>query len=185
MAEAVLFLSSFSPLFVVFGLLDSFGAGVPSYACYAVAACSALFLLVSLRLWGTLNVTRVKVTRARQRDADAIAYVATYIVPFATLGTDSWKSRSALLLFLVLVAVLYVRAHLFYVNPLLSLIGYRLFEAETESGRVMLVISKRDYIRGNSEIDVRTLSDYIFLQGNDTAAPPQPDRRLQRVSVGR
>jgi hypothetical protein len=50
--ELVLFASSFSPLFVVFGLLDSFGAGWPSVVCYAVAAVSvaALFCFWELRV---------------------------------------------------------------------------------------------------------------------------------------
>jgi len=169
--EAVLFLSSFSPLFVVFGLLQSFGHGVASYVCYGIAAASLLVLFISLRVWRTLSPNRVTIERARQRDADTIAYVATYIVPFATLGVDSWRSRAALLLFLVLVGVLYVRAHLFYVNPVLSLIGYRIFEATTASGRVMLVISPRSYMAVNAQIDVRTLSDYIFIEVDAAARP--------------
>ena len=45
---AVLFLSSFAPLLVVFGLLHSFGSGVASYVCYAVAAGSIVALLREL-----------------------------------------------------------------------------------------------------------------------------------------
>jgi hypothetical protein len=165
-AELTLFLSSFSPLFVVFGILRSFGSGSASYCCYGVAALSALCLLVALRIWQNFAPTSLDVARARHRDGDAIAYVATYVVPFAALGVADWRSRAALLLFLALIAVLYVRAHLFYVNPLLSAIGYRLFEIETPSGRVLLVLSKRKYVQTNSTIDVRTLSDYIFLDAD-------------------
>ena len=184
-AEAILFLSSFAPLFVVFGLLNSFGKGVPSIACYAVAGLSTLFLLLSLRIWRTLSTTRVTIARARQRDADAIGYVATYVVPFATLGVDTWESKAAVLLFLILVGLLYIRAHLFYVNPTLSAIGYKIFEAETATGRVMLVLSKRRYIRVNAEIDVRTLSDYIFLEANAAPGPSQPRHSRSRTLVGR
>jgi hypothetical protein len=165
-AEFTLFLSSFAPLFVVFGVLESFGQGWPSYVCYGIALAASLVLTVALRIWKRLAVTRVTITRARHRDGDAIAYVATYVVPFAALGVNDWRSRLALLFFLALVAVLYVRAHLFYVNPLLSIFGYRLFELETSSGRVMLVLSKRKYLQTNSTIDVRTLSDYIFIDAD-------------------
>lgn len=174
-AEVTLFLSSFAPLFVVFGLLHSLGRGWPTIICYAVAALSAGALIFAMRIWRQLATTRVEVARARHRDTDAIAYVATYIVPFAALGTESWESRAALLLFMALVGVLYIRAHLFYVNPLLSAVGFHLFEIETASGRVMLVLSRRKYMRVDGTVDVRTLSDYIFLEAN--AADSSPARR--------
>jgi fatty-acid desaturase len=107
----------------------------------------------------------VTVARARQRDSDAIAYVATYVVPFATLGVSDWRSRAALLLFLALIAVLYIRAHLFYVNPLLSIVGYRLFEVETGSDQLLLVVTRRSFLAAGAELDVRTLSDYVYLEG--------------------
>ena len=163
-AEITLFFSSFAPLFVVFGLLHSFGHGWPTVACYAIAAASTAALGVALRTWRKLAITTVEITRTRYRDGDAISYVVTYVVPFAALGVQTWESKLALLFFLALVGLLYVRAHLFYVNPLLSAIGYRLFEVETKSGRIMLVLSRQKYIRVNSTVDVRTLSDYIFLE---------------------
>jgi hypothetical protein len=163
--ELVLFASSFSPLFVVFGLLESFGAGWPSIVCYVVAAASVVGLSLLLKAARRLAVTPVTVVRARQRDSDAIAYVATYVVPFATLGVADWRSRAALLLFLALIAILYIRAHLFYVNPLLSIVGYRLFEVETGSDQLLLVVTRRPFLASGAELDVRTLSDYVYLEG--------------------
>jgi hypothetical protein len=160
----VLFLSSFAPLFVVFGLLDSFGPGLASYICYGLAAGSVLALYFSFRSWRKLSVTQTTVARARPRDADVIAYVATYIVPFATLGVETWQQRGALIGFFVLVGVLYVRANLFYINPILAIFNFRLFEVETESGKVLLVIARAPYLRVGAVLKVHTLSDYVFLQ---------------------
>jgi hypothetical protein len=159
----VLFLSSFAPLLVVFGLLDSFGSGVASYMCYGLAILSLLALYVSFRSWRKLSVTETKVARARPRDADVIAYVATYIVPFAALGVATWQQRAALIGFFALVGVLYVRANLFYVNPILAIANFKLYEVETESGKVLLLISKAPYLRPGGTLKVHTLSDYIYL----------------------
>src|SRR5205809_302703 len=139
---AVLFLSSYAPLLVVFGLLDSFGGGLSSYVCYGIAFASIVALWVSFRAWRSLATTETTIARARPRDADAIAYVATYIVPFAALGAESWQQRGALIGFFALVGVLYIRANLFYVNPILALANFSLFEVETETGRLMLVITR-------------------------------------------
>jgi hypothetical protein len=125
----------------------------------------------SFRTWRKLAVTTVEVERARHRDGDAIGYVATYVVPFAALGVSSWQSKLALLFFIALIGLLYIRAHLFYVNPLLSAVGFRLFEVETLSGRIMLVLSRQKFMPAKSTVDVQTLSDYIFLEANAAAAP--------------
>jgi hypothetical protein len=160
----VLFFSSFAPLLAVFGLLESFGAGLASYVCYGLAAISVLALYVSFRSWRKLNVTQTTVARARPRDADVIAYVATYIIPFAALGVETWQQRGALIGFFVLVGVLYIRANLFYVNPILAIFNFRLFEVETGSGKALLVISKQSYLRVGATLEVHSLSDYVYLE---------------------
>jgi hypothetical protein len=161
---AVLFLSSYAPLLVVFGLLNSFGSGVASYICYGLAVFSLVALWLSFRSWRTLATTQATVARARPRDSDVIAYVATYIVPFAALSVDTWQQRTALIGFFVLVGVLYIRAHLFYVNPVLALAKFNLYEVETDTGRVMLIITRSKFLRVGVPLSVHTLSDYVFLE---------------------
>jgi hypothetical protein len=160
----VLFLSSFAPLLVVFGLLDSFGSAEASDVCYALAGLSAVVLFAGLETWRRLGTTEVVVCRVRPRDTDVIAYVATYIVPFAALGANNWHERAALIGFFLLVGVLYVRAELFYVNPLLAVAGFKLFELETDSGRVLLALTKRRYISTGQPLHLHTLTDFVFLE---------------------
>lgn len=163
-AQLLMFFSSFAPLFVVFGLLGSFGTGAGRVACYTIAVLAFLGLFVLLRAARHLGKQTLKADRARPRDSDAIAYVVTYLVPFLTLATDSWQARAALAVFVLVVAVLYVRAHLFYVNPVLSLFfGYRLFEVETGES-YSIVLSKRRYIAPGTELNTRRLSDYVFIE---------------------
>jgi hypothetical protein len=163
-ASAVLFLSSFAPLLVVFGLLHTFGDGVASDICYLLAVFSVLALWLSFRTWRKLASTETRLARARPRDSDAIAYVATYIVPFAALGAETWQQRAALVTFFVLVGILYVRANLFYVNPILAVFKFKLYEVETETGRVMLVITRAPYLPHGTRLHLHTLSDYVFLE---------------------
>jgi hypothetical protein len=160
----VLFLSSFAPLLIVFGLLGSFGSPAASDACYALAAFSVVALIAGLRTWRRLGTTEVVVCQVRPRDTDVIAYVATYIVPFAALGAHNWHERAALILFFVLVGVLYIRAELFYVNPVLAVAGFKLYELQTESGRVLLLLTRRRFISTGEPLNVHTLTDYVFLE---------------------
>jgi hypothetical protein len=165
-AQTLLFLSSFSPLFLMFGLLDSFGSTIPEWIWYALAGLYLLGLLIFFRLVAGLASDSILVDRARPRDGDAIGYVVTYLIPFLALSTSDWRARAALLVFILVVAVLYVRSHIFYVNPILSLVGYRLFEIEAGRGYVIL-LTRRRFLEPGGTITARRLSDYVFLERSD------------------
>jgi hypothetical protein len=162
-ARFLLFLSSFSPLFLVFGLLDSFHSSAARITCYAIAGVSAICLGVFLWAASRISLQSIEAATARPRDSDTIGYVVTYLIPFLTLGTSDWASRAALILFIAVVAVLYVRSNIFYVNPLLSLVGYRLFEVEAGVSTLIL-ITKRSFVAPGVEIRARRLSDYVYWE---------------------
>jgi hypothetical protein len=162
-AQTVLFLSSFSPLFFMFGLLDTFKADVADWICIGLAVLSLLGLGVFLRVVANVDVQSVNVGKAKPRDADAIGYVVVYLVPFLALATDSWQARASLVLFVAVVGALYVRSHIFYVNPVMSLVGYRLFEIEAGNGFVIL-ITRRSFVEPGVSVQARRLSDYVYIE---------------------
>jgi hypothetical protein len=162
-AELVMFVSSFAPLLLVFALLDSFGSRTVQAVLIIVAGLSLAGLAVLFLLLNRLDNQTIDVTRARPRDGDAIAYVATYVLPFLTLGTDSWQSRVALTLFVLIVGTLVIRSHIFYVNPVLALFGFRLFEIEA-GDQFVLVLTRRPYVRPGSTLSARRLSDYVYWE---------------------
>lgn len=164
LAQAILFTSSYAPLLFVFALLDSFGPGLPSILCATVGAGSILGLWVIFRCVPDLGTSLVTIRTARPRDEDIMAYVVTYLLPFLGLATDTGRQQVALLLFVLVVAVLYIRARLFYVNPLLSFVGYRLFDVTSDEGRPVILLTKREYIRQGTELHAHRVSNYVFVE---------------------
>lgn len=164
-AQLAFFLSSYAPLFGVFALLESFGNGWPTPACAGVAIAGpfvlAGVLLVVKRVVGAQDLT---VSTAQSRDGDALAYVATYLVPFAAIAATTPREQGALALFVVLMAVLYVRAGLFYVNPLLAIAGYRLFQVATPATATVVLIARRRYLPSGVVLKARRLSDYVYWE---------------------
>jgi hypothetical protein len=63
-AQVLLFLSSFSPLFVMFGVLDSFGSSVAQWIFYSLAGLSLLGLVLFFFLLGGLEPQGIEVGRA-------------------------------------------------------------------------------------------------------------------------
>lgn len=164
-AQILLFLSSYAPLFGVFALLDSFGKGWPTIACLIL---TGVGLVIPIAVFAgarhRLLPQPLKVATAQVRDGDALAYVATYLVPFAAINISTARGRGALGLFVLLLAVLYVRNQLFYVNPLLSVAGYRLFQVGTPTGASAVLISGRHFLAASSELRARRLGDYVYWE---------------------
>jgi hypothetical protein len=163
-AQVSLFLSSYSPLFVVFALLDSFGGGTSSWLCLAVAAIGLVLLLILYKVARGFAPQNLNIVSSQIRDGDAIAYIATYLVPFAAIAATTARERGALGLFVLLIAVLYVRSELFYINPLLAVVGYRLFQVATPSGASVVLLTRQRFLQSNITLSARRLSDYVYWE---------------------
>lgn len=164
-AQFALFLSSYAPLFGVFSLLDSFGAGWPTRVCLILVAVGILLPAVVLTAARRLAKQSLEVENSQVRDGDALAYIATYLVPFAAITATTARERGALGLFVLLIAVVYIRSELFYINPLLALAGYRLFQVTTPGGASVVLLSRRRFLRSQTKLNVRRLSNYVYWEG--------------------
>jgi len=165
LTQFLLFLSSFSPLFAVFALLDSFGRGWPTVLCVVLALVGAVIPVVVLPIVAWLVKDEpLHVATTQVRDGDALAYIATYLVPFAAFALSTQRERIALLIFFAMIAVIYIRSELFYVNPLFALVGYRLFQITTPMGASVVLITPRHFISSNTQLPVRRLGNYIFWE---------------------
>jgi hypothetical protein len=163
-AQSLLFLSSYAPLFGVFALLDTFGRGVGTGICIVLAVVGFFIPLVVLPVVRRLSPQPLHVATAQIRDGDTLAYVATYLVPFAAVAANTGRERVALGLFFVVLAVLYVRNELFYVNPILALFGFRMFQVVSPSGASVVLLGKRSFLKANTTITARRLSEYVYLE---------------------
>lgn len=164
LAQAMLFLSSYSPLLAVFALLDTFGKGTPSIVCTALAVAGAALLPLLIVLNRSTATQQLRVATATPRDADVLAYVASYLVPFASVDAHSTRERVAIGVFVGLIAVLYVRTEMFYVNPLLAFAGFRVFAVQTPAGTPVVLLCRRRFIQPSSDLDAIRISDYVWME---------------------
>ena len=165
LAQFVMFLSSYAPLFGVFALLQSFGAQWTP-VCIVLAIAGPILLAAILGLVLLSAPQDLGVTTSATRDGDAVAYVATYLVPFAAIAATTLREQLALGFFVILIAVLYVRAGLFYVNPLLAVLGYRLFQVVTPGSATVVLIARRSFLPSDSVLHARRLSGYVYWEAS-------------------
>ena len=143
-----LFASSFAPLFAVAAIrFESRNLGV---ACAMLALLGIVTLLLLLRS-STKKISPRHATPTAVRDlgSDVAAYMASYILPFVAVQEPTALDLVGYGLVLVVLAVVFVNSDLIGVNPVLYLLGYRVYSVEGArvdhygDDREALMISKR------------------------------------------
>jgi hypothetical protein len=163
-ARLVLFVSSYAPLLALFAILDSFGRGWPSIACGVLACASVAGLTIIWRVSIGGQRDWLHVRQSHNRDADVMAYFVSYIIPFAAVDSPNFRTRVALGVFAVIVAALYLRASDFYIHPLLSLVGFHVFDATTTADIPVTVVTRRRFLPQDDVLWVVPMSPSVYLE---------------------
>lgn len=163
-SRVLLFLSSYAPLFVILGIRNSFGNRGISIGLFVLAALSVLGLVGYLAVAQKLGSHDVTVQRASSWDSEAMSYVITYLLPFLGLDSNNRADQVSLAIFLLVVAILYISSNLIHMNPMLSILRYRILELDHDDGQRSILITRRSYIQTGAHVGVVSLSDSILLE---------------------
>ncbi len=172
--------AAYAPLLVLLAVLDSFR--LPwlrwVFAGLAVAgvAGTMLFLFVSVP---RRNAVIERVHSAKPREGEALKFFATYVVPFFVTATAAAPVRWALLLYLLMIAVLYLQGDLYFSNPLLAALGFRIFELVRADRGFLLVTSRSWHLAPGDVMSLVPLGGYIYLQQhrNSSSSPEAAEGR--------
>jgi len=170
----LLFLSSYAPLYVILVFKHwGFTITVPEVTIPIIQQLSGesipllsigwiLLSVISLAaLITVIGVRRSKgggdfknVDSYQSRDELVTTYILVYIFPFVVLDFSEIMNWIAFIIFFLVIGIIQVRSSHLHVNPVLSLIGYRVYEIETGEKTVLLVA---DYELDESIENVRTV----------------------------
>jgi hypothetical protein len=163
--RVLLFLSSYFPLFLILGILFANKNWI------AALAMLLLGLLSLLELWRYIHDRQrnqqhsfTKILDYSRRDNEAMGYIASYVVPFASFSLETIPQILALSVFVIVLLVLYVNSNMIYINPMLNLVGYHLYEIEIEhSNHSHYYLARKRLARGEIIHYVR-ISDEVLLE---------------------
>jgi hypothetical protein len=157
-SRSVLSASSYAPLFALLGLVTWHEHTNLAIAFFSLAALLVAVLgLLMLYLARVLGEWSQELGETRGKTEELGAYIATYLLPFLAFAFDHWQNVLAIFLFIALLAFIYVRARLPYLNPLLLVFGFRLVEVHhrdpncepTDPYRVSVAIAKGEIKEGD------------------------------------
>lgn len=161
----LLFVSSYSPLALVFFFLLFEHHSRLAFAISAFGAIGLIGMFVYLRWAQTLAPFSVRIAHIQRRDGEAMSYIVTYVIPFLAVPFSSWQEGVALSIFFVVLGVLYVHSNMIYINPMLNLSGYHIYEVTLENGSIHILLARRRIGR-ITELSVVTIDDDLLLEKN-------------------
>ena len=122
--------------------------------------CFAYYL--SHRIQGS-KLGPIKICSIENVNNDILAFMGAYILPLVGFCSDAqWRNLVVLLLLFIVNGIIYARADIYYTNPTLLLLGYRVYKIKGKwGGKVIerIVIS-------HGELQVDDLIHYIAIDDN-------------------
>jgi hypothetical protein len=165
-----LFLSSYSPAFLILAVRAIGRSCLMFWVSLGVAVVSALAFLLFIRVARKGGPFRAKIVEVAPRDADLAAYVATYLLPFLLVFGADVQDVIALALFLAFIGLLWVNSDMIYLNPLLALVGYRVYIAQvrpigedSDTLPASFLLSFQRDLRAQDEVRVDRLGSGVLI----------------------
>lgn len=109
--------------------------------------------------------SHIKVNKIENRNYEHLTFLSTYIIPL--IAFDLTKIRYAIVLFLLLVAIgfMYIKTNMFYTNPTLALLGYRIYKihATFRTGKEEeIIIISREKVKEENSLSYKYIHENIY-----------------------
>ncbi|WP_143588445.1 hypothetical protein [Tersicoccus sp. Bi-70] len=161
-----LLLSAFGPLAALVLL-----AGSPLPVAWWNMAGAVLMLAVTALAGTVVRAARgsqavpLRCVEVRQRDSDLLSLLGAQMVPvvLAVFAGSDPARQVAMVLYLLIFAVVYVRGRLYYLNPVLALAGFRIWELELENGAAVRLLSRAEFLPQHGVVRAHRLAPGVFI----------------------
>lgn len=164
--RSILFLCSYSPLFVILFVL--LGADQPVLAWIFLGVglfgLAVTFIFFKFIVFNRSPI-RGDITSRNARGGEIMGYIASYIVPFATFSLGSIRQIIALVIFILILGVVYVCSDdMVRINPMFNLFGYRLYEVTSEQGKDSFALITRRRVKCGDRVLLVKVDNGIFWE---------------------
>jgi hypothetical protein len=135
-----LFASSFVPLWVISALRQDDWTFAGAFLLLAGAGTiSAILILVDVR---RLEPNPYRIEEVTDRGSEVAGYLATYLLPFLMVSDPTAREVLSYVMFILVVAIVYLQSNMLAVNPLLYVLGFRVTSVTTAAGSGMYLVSR-------------------------------------------
>lgn len=107
----------------------------------------------------------ILVKDVKNKNSEAIGYIATYIIPFLFQDINNWYETVSIFFLLLVIYRIYINSSLLLINPILSL-RFSIYEIEyEEKGRICsgLIISRNKFLQDGAELKLYEIGHELFF----------------------
>lgn len=168
-ASFVIFMSAYAPLAFLFAIRDwDDGVGRlkhPSFVWCALLAAGFSLLLLKVVVASFQGDYHVVPTAVEYRSNDLVEYTIPYLISFFSVDFGKWPDIAALGFFLFLLFILSFKTQTLFINPVLALLGYGMYDVEFEEGgrtRKVIFLAKNG-ITAKEPCRVDRIAEFLFI----------------------
>lgn len=115
-------------------------------------------------LSGTRQMTYA-IVEIENKESEHLSFLTTYIIPLICFNFESNRYVIVLLLLLIIIGIIYIRTDLYYANPTLAILGFRIYKVKLErndisKSNVILISRKKLFLR--DFVSYKKLDEKIF-----------------------
>ena len=161
----MLFISSYFPLTVILWILFVIQNPLLAWISLGVGTFGLLFTMVyffgiSLKA----APIQVMIVERQEKEGDVMGYIASYIVPLVTFPLNGWQQIMTLLVFILVLGVIYVNSSMIRINPVLSLLGYHLYDITVDDSTDSYALLTRHRIKRGEKRFIVDVGRGIYLE---------------------
>lgn len=113
-----------------------------------------------------------RITKIENVNYEFLTFLTTYIIPLICFDFDKTRYKIVFLILLIIIGIVFVKMNLYVANPILAIMGYRLYKVSVDKkkdNKDILVISRSELFN-NDSIDWIKLDDtcwYVKRRSNE------------------
>jgi len=131
----------------------------------AVAYCGYAYRRFSYELEGAADIP-FEITHIEDINYEHLTFLATYVVPLISFDFGNARQIIVLALLLIVMGVIYIKTDLFYANPSLALLGFRIYRADGtfkgNKSRDGIILISRGKLAEGKKVSYIKLDDRIY-----------------------
>lgn len=120
----------------------------------------AFYLEFAYLLKGSTKLPK-EITKIEDQNYEHLTFLTTYIIPFLRVKLEG-RDLVITILLLFIIGAIFIKTNLFYKNPTLALLGYKLYKVDTLKNTNQIFISKEFLILGDV-VHCIHLSDNVYF----------------------
>lgn len=125
-----------------------------------------VIIIVFLRFQLNTNTIQYKIISIKDISHETLNYILTYLIAFLSLDMNNPKIILCIGILLFIIGVIYINSNMLYVNPILQLLGFSIYELivtrnNTNDKCKIITISKIEKIKKEKYIDISLVNEGV------------------------